>query len=281
MSVNSGVNRARNYRVQTSKMGTSLSKAPVYFVAAQIRHNPIDLLVLDEVLLARIKDALRKLGFSDQAQIDNALRIEQGGANVEFSQPKQFLFKNRDSTEAVCISFDRILYQTTAYSDFEQFKSTFLNALAVIHQIAELDYVDAVSMRMLDAIVPTDGKDLQDYLPIELLGLTTWADERSWQIIHQSIEHAFDSNENRIVLRCIRRPAEIAFPPNFLPLGMKLRPEFATLNTRHAVLDTDAAFSARFRFDLNEIESHLLSIKNDLSQCFKNIVTPQALEEWK
>lgn len=262
-------------------MGHVLSRAPVYFAAAQVRHNPVAAITNDLSVRARIQEAFRALGYSDQQDLKQSIRVEVAGANVEVAQQPQLLCMNAAKTSAAVIQVDRYWLQTTHYLDFEAFRTSFLDGLKALHDVVSLDYIDAVSMRMLDAIVPNDGETLQDYLPPELLGLDKWAEKRNWDLVHQGTEHVFQTEKHRVIFRCARRPGDVGFPADSVPLGMELLERHKQVQRTHAVLDTDAALEKRHKIDITLVGEQLSAVKKDLSQCFKNIVLPHALEQWK
>ena len=261
-------------------MGNVLNHAPVYFAAAQVRHNPISALATDAGLRSKVLEALRALGFTDQKELKQAVRIEVAGANVELPPQHQLLCLNSDKTSAFVVQQDRCWLQTTHYLDFHAFKDAFLTALGAVHAAVGFDYVDAVSMRMLDAVVPLDGEHLSEYLPPGLLGLDQWAEQRGWTLLHQGTEQVFSTERHRVVFRCTRRPSEVGFPPDCAPEGMVLLERHRGVSRPHAVLDTDAALEKRQKFDLGELDGQLTAVKKDLSQCFESVVTQHALKQW-
>lgn len=261
-------------------MGSVLSRAPVYFAATQVRHNPVPALNEKETRSV-LRERLRKLGYTDQAEIRQQFVVEVGGNKIELQQPQTPLVcMTQDKHTAVFITEDRFWVQTTNYADFPWFKRAFIEALAIVDDVVELDYVDIVSMRMLDAIVPKEGEVLEQYLPESLLGLTAWAKDRCWELKHQAAEHVFQHGDHRITLRCVRQPNKIGFPPDFVPHGMALLQRHAVVDREHAVLDSDSAYEHRLSFDLDEIANHLDEVKGDLSTCFKTVVTNYALDQW-
>lgn len=260
-------------------MGQMLKLAPVYFVAAQVRHNPIGAWE-DEAKRNLLKERLRKLGYSDQQEMKSNVVVQVEGQSVQLQAPRQLMCMNAVRDSAVAVQTDRFWLQTTNYQDFPRFKAAFFAALGEVHAEVGLDYVDAISMRMLDAIVPSDGESLMQYLPEALLGLDSWAQDRHWSLEHQSSEHVFLTEKNRILLRCVRRPGRVGFPPDFSPIGMEILERHRQANVVHAILDSDAVHEGRQAVDLEVLGQYLDSIKGDLSQCFKNIVTPHALERW-
>lgn len=262
-------------------MGHVLNRAPVYFAAAQVRHNPVAAITNDPAIRARIQEAFRALGYSDQQELKQGILLEVAGANVQLDQAPQLLCMNAAKTSAIVVQNDRYWLQTTHYLDFEAFKTAFLNGLQALHEVVKLDYVDAVSMRMLDAIVPNDGETLQQYLPPELLGLDDWAEKRNWRLVHQGAEHVFLTENHRVIFRCVRRPGEIGFPPDSVPVGMELLDRHKEIQRAHAVLDTDVALEQRHEIDVDLVGQQLIAVKKDLSQCFENVVLPYALEQWK
>ncbi len=260
-----------------------LTNAPVYFAAAQVVHNVIGKIVADGPIRNDVLEAFRKLGYPDQGYLEISTRFQVGEKHLDASQPRQLVCLNSAKTNAIVLHTDKFVLQTTDYVGFDSFKKSFLEGLKTLDKIVSFDYVDSVSMRMLDAIVPRNGESLSDYLPPALLGLEDWANERDWTLLNHSAEQIFRAGKHDVRLRCVRRLDSIDFPPDVVPIGMVLLERHRAEGTQsHAVLDTDVLFTIRQNpFDLLAIDGQLDAIKKDLSQCFKNIVSATALESWK
>lgn len=262
-------------------MGEVLARAPVYFAAAQVKHNAIPAM-REQALRIKLTETFRKLGYTDQRDETKNIVLRFGDQTVSLDAEPALICLNSKRTEAVALHPTRLWLQTTAYSDFDAFKASFLRSLSALHSEVQLDYIDSVSMRMLDAIAPRPDEALSDYLPKELLGLESWAKERGWTMQHQSAEHRFlTGNGHRIVLRCTRRQGRISLPPDLDAFEMPFLDRHQTIDGEHALLDSDAIFEGRQPVEVEKLDVQLLDLKADLTQCFRTVVSLKALEAWR
>jgi uncharacterized protein (TIGR04255 family) len=262
-------------------MGEKLAKAPVFLTAAQIRHNPI--LSFDEYA-ARLQEKFRKIGFSDyKLKVQSGFEIEGSDPTrlkVRQKDTHQHSYINREGSAGFVTDGSRLYFQVTEYDVFETFRDQFLKGIEILNDAVTLDYVDVVSMRLLDAIVPHSEDELDRYVVQELIGIAAKIQTGSWKIDHAATESVIISDTHRIVVRTLSRRGKLTVPPDLNITGMKLMPRFESINEVHAILDTDCLFESRESFDISNISSRLRLLKDDLRMTFRAAVTPYALETW-
>jgi uncharacterized protein (TIGR04255 family) len=56
--------------------------------------------------------------------------------------------------------------------NFSLLNNKAISGLNLVHEIVELDYIESIGLRYIDAIVPIDNDSLQQYLNPALLGLS-------------------------------------------------------------------------------------------------------------
>lgn len=262
-------------------MGEKLSNAPVFLTAAQVRHNPI--LALDSYAAA-LQEQFRKFGFSDyKARVQSEFELDvsnPAGLKVKTQESRQHSFLNRAGNACFVLDSSRLYFQVTDYDVFETFRDQFLRGLDVLHSLVTLDYIDSVSMRLLDAIVPDSTEALSSYVVKELLGISEVLDQPHWAIAHSATETVIKTPEHRVVVRSLARLGKVAVPPDLNIEGMKIMPRFSVVDGVHALLDTDCVFENRMDFDQSEISNRLRLLKDDLRTTFHAAVTKHARDRW-
>lgn len=263
-------------------MGEKLANAPVFLTAAQVRHNPV--LALDDYAAA-LQEQFRKIGFTDyKVRVQSEYEIDMSnpaGMKVKSQDSRQHSFLNRAGSACFVLENSRLYYQVTEYDVFETFRDEFLKGLELLHSTVALAYVDSVSMRLLDAIVPSADEGLSTYLVKELLGIGEVLEQSDWGITHSASEATITTSEHRIVIRTLARRGKLSVPPDLNIVGMQIMPRFSAVDGVHAILDTDCLHEARKDFELEEISSRLRLLKDDLRTTFQAAVTKYALDSWR
>ena len=160
-------------------MGNSqkMKNAPVYYVLAQARHNPI--LQLDPYL-PEIQDRMRKSGYPDHqasATFTVELGFSAGDGQPDAKQlvPKavaRHLFLSADRSKGFIFEAGALSLQTMEYETFSPFLEEFMAGFAIVHDVIKLDYTERIGIRYLDAVVPAGGPDdLPRYLIPGVFGL--------------------------------------------------------------------------------------------------------------
>lgn len=261
-------------------MGEKLVNAPVFLTAAQVRHNPI--LTLDDYA-ARLQEMFRKMGFPDyKSRVISGFEINASpsGIRVNPQETRQHSYINRAGTSCFVVESSRLYFQVAEYDVFDTFRAAFINGLELLNSVVTLDYIDSVSMRLLDAIVPRDNESLSKYLVNELLGIGKSLEEDSWKVSHSASETVAITDQHKIVVRLLARHGKLTLPPDLNTQGMKLMPRFIDIDDVHAILDSDCAYEMRMDFDLEEVSSRLRLLKDDLRTTFHAAVTKHALDSW-
>jgi uncharacterized protein (TIGR04255 family) len=257
-------------------MGEKLANAPVFLTAAQVSHNPI--------LAAPLQEQFRKMGFTDyKVRVQSGFEIDvsnPSGMKVKSQETRQHSYLNRSGSACFVLENSRLYFQVTEYDVFETFRAMFIEGLKLLHSVVTLDYIDAVSMRLLDAIAPLDNESLSDYMAKELLGIGEILEEEDWGVVHCASEASITTPEHKIVVRALARNGKLSVPPDLNIFGMNIMPRFSSIEGVHAILDTDCAYASRKSFDLELISTRLRLLKDDLRTTFEAAVTGHALARW-
>lgn len=264
-------------------MGQKMKFAPVYFTIAQARFNPI--LSLDS-FVPQIQEKLRNAGFPDfQKATLTTLNIppasiqpDQSLPQSPLSQTARYIFGDMDRTSIFLLDPNAFSLQTTHYDVFETLSSSFKTGLQAVEEAVSLSYTDRIGLRYLDAVFPKPEETLRDYLCPGLLGLTE-------KFKDHGLTYAFSENLASVQginvrLRVIIQDGKIGFPPDLVPLTLRLDEGFAELQGRHAIMDTDGWSESREKFTLENVAEQLRRIHEEIDKAFRASVTEKALRVW-
>ncbi len=150
--------------------------------------------------------------------------------------------------------------------------------MAVVTKFANLNYIESVAIRTLDAVVPEQDLNVRDYLNPALRGLSDGLDGELKRIVTESLWEI--PPHGVLISRVAIVKGALALPMDLFPLPLELKPALKELNVEHALLDNDRQERERFAFDLEEIRKRLLIVKKGATEAFKQTVSQVALNRW-
>lgn len=262
-------------------MGKKMKHAPVYFTIVQARFNQILAL---ESYAPQIQDHLRKQGFPDAKKgalttvnLTPTMPSEGTPSQVPVIQTPRYNFSNMNQSSCFILDQGALTFQTTDYDSFNKFSSDFMNGLESVHKAVELSYTERIGIRYLDAVFPKHGEKLSDYLIGSVLGLAEIYDTN---IVHSFSETLLKMSDVNIVSRTIVQNGSVGFPPDLLPINIKINDRFQKLQGKHAILDTDGSVAQREVLNLERIQERLYSIHEEIVKAFRSVITEKALSVW-
>jgi uncharacterized protein (TIGR04255 family) len=260
-------------------MGKKLLNAPVYFTVVQVQFNPI--LELDSHIPA-IQSKMRQAQFPDfkkevLQRLDFPIHQGQMIAPTLTSQAR-YLFGDIAGRTTFLLEANALTLQTTSYDTFETFSAMFLTGLETVHSALNLDFVERIGLRYLNAVQPLkEGDTLRDFLVPEVLGLAF----RGQGQLEVSLSQTHTTTDaGQLIARVVIRSGPIALPPELNGIPMLLDARFTQREGLHAIVDTDAFIAKREIFDLHGIEARLTALHDQTDVSFKGMVTEHALASW-
>jgi len=272
-----------------------LSNAPLFYSLIQITFNPLPTLAKDPEMAAAIQEKFRLAGFPD------LLQEQQGILNFTDQQPHapqgmefqpRWHFMNASRTEGFILIPNAITFHTTRYNDEETFIARMLMGVRIIHDAVSLAYIDRIGVRLLNAVSPTAGCDLGDYVhqyALGLIGAKKTINGKNFNLSVNENRIALDEGplQNRVIVAELQNSKPL-MPGELLPSHLKLQPRFETLNGMLAFLDSDHWSEERIDVHPNDIaltyetlRTKSARLKANLRSIFEVLVTAKALEEWK
>lgn len=264
-------------------MGKRLKNAPVYFALVQVRHNPVPRL---SAYADDIGDELRKAGYPDQRKsVALALSFSASDQpNQQIAKPEsieRLMYFNSNNTKGFIVEQSAIAFYTTDYDTSETFFSDFLTGLSIVHACINLDYIERIGLRYLDVVVPPRGlNQLDEFLTATVLGLTKAKGDV--KVSHSISETYFSTDDCNVLARTIifNNKGPLGFPIDIQLNGVTLSDKFASINSEHAILDTDASIEGRRPFDLPLLSNELRKLKTGTRKAFNLLVTDKAIAFW-
>lgn len=259
-------------------MGTKMHNAPVYFTIAQVQFNPI----LDiEHYIPSIQAKMRELHFPDYSrEIFQEMLFPFAGAQAAPSIANQlrFRFGDIEGWQGFMLEQNKLSFYTTQYDTFETFSALVMQGLGILHQIIQLDFVERIGLRYLDAVQPQTADELLSaYLAPEVLGLSH---KMSGELVHTISETLAQTKAGHLLTRIVILNGKVGLPPELADFTSKIQPRFTTRAGLHAIIDTDGFRKQREAFMLEKIASNLDTLHEEIKSVFNQTVTEHAQATW-
>lgn len=263
-----------------------MKSPPVYFVIAQVRHNPLLRL---NAYVPEIQERMRKAGYPDHKQsktlvLDIMAGPIDGEPDLQRPEPQaleRHLFLNMQGTAGFMVEQGALSFQTTDYDVFETFSEQFIVGLNILHECVTLAYSERLGIRYLDAVAPVgNGDELADYLVPGVMALAGHLPAGVPIGLSVSETH-IPLPDASLVSRTIVRSGTLGFPMDLQPQGLRLADRFAKISGVHAIIDTDASQYDRQAFDLPQLRQRLDMLHKKIRMAFDATVTEHALKVWQ
>jgi uncharacterized protein (TIGR04255 family) len=260
-------------------MGEKMKNAPIFYTLGKIQFNPI----LDmHNHIESLQTAFRKSGLSGFTVASMpSIQVDTSSVppKLTHSNQQRWRFANSRRNAELILFNNSIVYQTTNYDTDDEFISHILDLTAVVHKQVGLDFVDQIGFRTLDAIIPDDRHPLEALLRPELLGFYLG---QSGDLRQSHLEATFQiGSTGALVRRVVILHGQLGLPIDLMPVSLQIDPRFTSINSWHAILDTDSAERQQFDFDPDKIGERLRAVKEVASQAFYDAVTKTALDLWR
>lgn len=267
-------------------MSDKMTNAPVYYVIAQVRHNPV--LSLSSYA-AEIQERMRKVGFPDyrpgKKLIFNLMMLQPTDGTAQPQLPpteiERHVFMSMNGTRGFIVEQDSFSFHTTEYDVFATFSKDFFTGLEIVHKSLALDFSERLGIRYLDAVVPAPGEsELKDYLAPGVLGLAGRLPKEVPIAMSMSETHIQLPDAN-LLSRTLIQNGSLGFPMDLAGQGLQVPLRFQNVNGVHAIIDTDASQDGRQPFDMERLGERLDDLHSRIRMAFDASVTEQALAMWR
>lgn len=267
-------------------MSEKMNNAPVYYVIAQVRHNPVLSL---GTYAPEIQERMRKAGYPDyrpgKTLVFNLIMQPTDGSTQPQAPATETVerhtFLSMDGTRGFIVEQGSFSFHTTEYDVFNAFSKDFFAGLEIVHQCLGLDFSERVGIRYLDAVVPVGGEsELKDYLAPGVLGLAGRLPSEVPIAMSVSETHIQMPDAN-LLSRTLIQNGPLGFPMDLAAQGLQVPQRFQKVNGVHAIIDTDASQEGRQPFDLERLRERLDMLHTRIRMAFDASVTDHARKMWK
>lgn len=267
-------------------MSNPMSNAPVYFALAQIQFNPFALM---ERFVGDVQDSFRRKGYTlfesqkqTQLQFNVAAGQDPSQSRPEVVEMPIWLFLKADRTSGYILTPSALAFQTTHYETRNEFISELLKGLRILNEVLTLDHVSRIGLRTLNAVIPREGEEVNQYLVPGLHGIDFDANRKF--SVNEFVYETFCkplTNKGTLVERIFMAESSLGFPPDVAPNGLVLDERFKVEKVvKHAVLDTDHFVEGKFPLDFEGIEQQLFSLHTSVKSAFEAATTQHAKAIW-
>jgi uncharacterized protein (TIGR04255 family) len=174
-----------------------------------------------------------------------------------------------------------LTYHTTHYQTHEQFFTTFLDGLKIIHSIINLEHLSRLGLRYLNAVLPSEDETPNKYLVDGLHGVHLNLASR-----YSLNETVFDITErllkSTLVSRIHSKTGLLGYPPDIAFGNLSLMPQFTNnKSTSHAIIDLDHFIERQMPIDFEQTKAELVSLHRYIKQVFDMTTTEHAKKNWE
>ena len=265
-----------------------LPGAPLLYVLASVRFSA--LLKLPDAIPA-IQDALREqLPLVYEMTFENinvsTLGIPGGQPSIEKTIGQAWAFMAADRSSGCQISLDQIIVHTRSYKTFSKFAELVSIVVSEVEKHARSFDVNAMGIRYLDRISPSNGDELKAYLkPGFLAEPLQWAD---FELLGGMSHRLYKTKTGVLQARFWSGNGYSEVPDDLVPLYLltedssvqAMAPKF--LEPGHGTLDTDSIWSSPTlqRMDTARIVGELDALHAHANAFFREACSDHAFQVW-
>jgi uncharacterized protein (TIGR04255 family) len=262
-------------------MGQKLKNPPVCLVLAQLRFNQV--VSISEAELKQIANSFEKLGFVDfkndrRKHVRISFSSEEGGKVDETEYTARYLFGNKSADSNLVLDLDSLTMETSNYQTSETFFEKFTAAIEAVHEVRPIAFCTRTGLRFVDAIQPSSGRSIEDYVQSHLLGFAQLNAENS-PMHYTFTQSQFGVIPKSLVVKSMQSLQGFVFPEDIAQAQQRLT--FPTRFTQGGkgptfMLDSDSSVEQRSDYDKRSLLITLQELKVELTRVFKFATTEWA-----
>lgn len=267
-------------------MGEQLKNPPVYFVIGQVRFNEQPVVIRDN--LHQIQEGFRQLGYVDfQTKALEQTEIVIEGAQVKNHRGESivyFDFANIERSELFRLEAHQLSFHTVNYHTFTTFVERFEKALGILMAHAQIELVERVGLRFLNAVLRQEGEEIATYLHPQLLGFSALSN--GFEVRYSGTETLMIDGSDFILARVVIHQGRVGFPVDLSNTGLEIAERFREYKgpLPLAILDNDAFNSERLSSGKSmstEIMQTFGRLKTMVDAVFMKSATERAFSIWR
>ena len=255
------------------KQSVKLPRAPLIFVLAQVRFNPV---LKMESYVPDIQEYLRHHEFP-RYRVETIQNI-MIGTETKTEVAKRWIFDDTDNHRQVILTTDAVTFQTTAYDTFDGFVSNFSTVTQPLIDYARVELIQQIGLRYVDLLTKIDNIESRDQVKPGLSGIL------SSEIGVEKTAFSFVLQAQAPPGLLTVRSVQLLDMPAFLPpdIGQTtLRFPDRVLNAQNArVLDFDHISQRNHPFSCDALPEVLTDLHEYTDKAFRAVATEQAIKAW-
>ena len=253
-----------------------LERSPLVFVLSQVRF-PAVLKMEDHV--PDIQEALRKQDFPRYNKED-IQQVTFGGTELKAERDKRWVFASRSRHEAVILSSNFVVYETSDYDIFETFTERFSPVLELIGDITATEFVEQIGLRYVDLIRPTENKAAGEFLRQKVRGLSQ--EDLGAKSTRSQFSTQARTEQGDLFVRSFENTGPNMVPPDLVSTHLRFKTDPDDLKDElYRILDIDHITKGEFDFSREQLIEKLWDLHEFSSKAFRAAVTEEAIEFWK
>lgn len=251
-----------------------LAKAPVVYVLAQIKFSPV--LQMDKYVPA-IQEELRADYPRYEHQQIGAIEVSMEDASPTPSVTNRWVFRDKENVCGFILDQSSLVFHTTSYKDFDDFRTKLLYGLEITHKVVEIPLIERIGLRYIDLIVPAKGENVDEYVCPSLAGFSLREIGLASNVKQQFLTG--NTKAGQLVVRYTKANHATPLPPDLSPPALRFE-RMPDPETRSAILDTDHFMERSVDFDLQEMRKLVDNLQAPIGDVFKAAITEKAVKAW-
>ena len=157
-----------------------------------------------------------------------------------------------------------------------------MEGLSVVIEHANPALLTRLGLRYLDAVIPSEGEKIEQYLCNGLHGV-----DLDLSPIQSVNEMVFQTNVGPVistgflVTRLHKMFGQLSFPPDILPFGVEMLERFRSDKALwHGIIDTDHYVEGNMPPEIDSIEQQFNSLHDVVKESFNKMVSQHAINRW-
>lgn len=260
-----------------------LKRAPLVYTVAMVEYAPVPKM---KDYINDIMESLR----SDYPDIGEYFTQswevnikETGTIETLEKKDKNWKLNNVDCSWGVSINENCVILQTTNYTHFDEFSKKLTKILEVICPIARIEYTKKIGIRYIDNIFAHKQLSLNAQVKDNFLSPDI---SNAFSPAHSRMEHAYNSKEGLLYLRCFSLKDHPGVPPDLAALVQQLVDSSTLIRPiieKFLLLDTDHIYipTSLIELNINNVIAKLDLLHQGASMAFRQVVTKEALTFWE
>lgn len=274
-------------RKQAGNVVTALGawkQAPLAYVLAEVRTEHLADLKSYKAEIA----ALFRAEYPIQRVLHTAKFVASSGGglqHVETEQDAAWEFAAPDNHVALIVRPNGFVLHATRYKDSTDFLGLLHRAVSMLSSKIPAIFLNRLGLRYVDFVVPRSGEVPEDYVDKRLSPMLDIGQTGGAVVAMSLVVYPFPNGQ--MTLRFVRGTGQPELPPELSTINLEKsplmkRPDIAPTQAT-AIVDMDRVreFATRVPMDADFVRQQLQSMRNDVSDVFKNkVITDHARKIW-